>query len=103
MVRATDTARRRYVRAYLNADVTDKLHYDLVVNTASRRLECVARIICAAVVHLGLQYRGQTMPPRPAENNDAGWTSYAPLSGKAHRTRQRSAIETIPVAMTKAK
>ena len=89
MVRATDTARRRYVRAYLNADVTDTLHYDLVVNTASRSLECVARTICAAVVHLVLQYRGQTMPPRPAENNDAGWTSYAPLSGKADRTRQR--------------
>ena len=72
MVRANDVARRRYVRAYLNADVTDALHYDLVINTGNESLERVARIICAAVVHLVLQDRGQTVPPRPAENDDPG-------------------------------
>jgi cytidylate kinase len=72
MVRTNDVARRRYVRAYLNADITDALHYDLVINTRSKSLERVARIICAAVVHLVLQDRGQTVPARPAENDDAG-------------------------------
>jgi cytidylate kinase len=38
-VRTNDTARRRYVRAYLNSDVTDALHYDLVINTESHGFE----------------------------------------------------------------
>jgi len=57
IVRANDVARRRYVRAYLNADVTNALHYDLVINTASHGFERVARIMCAALVHLILQER----------------------------------------------
>jgi cytidylate kinase-like protein len=52
IVRTNDVARRRYVRAYLNADVTNALHYDLVINTASHGFERVARIMCAALVHL---------------------------------------------------
>ncbi|MBV9733271.1 MAG: hypothetical protein JO275_10870, partial [Verrucomicrobia bacterium] len=55
--RTNDAARRRYVRAYLNSDVTNALHYDLVINTESHGFERVARIICAAVVHLILQER----------------------------------------------
>ena len=62
MVRAHDAARRRYVRAYLNADVTDALHYDLVINTGNKSLERVARIICAAVVHLMLQGKRSVKP-----------------------------------------
>jgi hypothetical protein len=57
MVRANDTARRRYVRSYLQTDVTEALHYDLVLNTASSGIERAARIICAAVIHLVLQNR----------------------------------------------
>ena len=59
VVRATDAARRRYVRAYLNADVSDTLHYDLVLNTASNGFKPVARIICAAVVDLVPRGRAQ--------------------------------------------
>jgi cytidylate kinase len=57
VLRTNDMGRRRYVRAYLNADVTNPLHYDLVVNTESHGFERVARIICAAVIHLILQER----------------------------------------------
>jgi hypothetical protein len=62
IVRANDAARRRYVRAYLNSDVTSPLHYDLVINTASHGFERVARIVCAAVVHLVLEDRGSKRP-----------------------------------------
>lgn len=68
IVRANDVARRRYVRAYLNSDVTNALHYDLVINTASHGFERVARIICAAVVHLVLQDCRQKTPPLTSEN-----------------------------------
>jgi hypothetical protein len=71
MVHAHDAARRRYVRTYLNADVTDALHYDLVINTWDKSLERVARIICAAAMHLVLQDRGQPVQPQPAENNES--------------------------------
>ncbi|HEX6562985.1 MAG TPA: cytidylate kinase-like family protein [Chthoniobacterales bacterium] len=57
VVRANDAARRRYVRAYLNSDVINPLHYDLVINTENHGFERVARIICASVVHLILQER----------------------------------------------
>jgi hypothetical protein len=70
IVRANDAARRRYVRAYLNSDVTNPLHYDLVINTASHGFERVARIICAALVHLVLQDRRQKTPARLAESRD---------------------------------
>jgi hypothetical protein len=56
-VRANDAARRRFVRAYLNADVTDVLHYDLVINTGSNGFEGAAQIICAAVGDLVSQER----------------------------------------------
>lgn len=69
-VRANDGARRRYVRTYLNSDITDPLQYDLVINTGSNSFERVARIICAAVVHLVLQDRGQKTRPRLAENGN---------------------------------
>jgi hypothetical protein len=75
MVRAHDAARRRYVRAYLNADVTDALHYDLVVNTGNKTLERVAQIISGALVHLVSQDRGQegSRPRDPLPgNNHAG-------------------------------
>ena len=85
MVRGNDAARRRYVRAYLNSDVTDALHYDLVINTESRGFERAARIISAAVVHLVLQDRGQKMQPRPAENIEAGKSSNSGLGRKALR------------------
>jgi hypothetical protein len=68
VVRANDTARRRYVRAYLNADVTNPLHYDLVMNTESHGFERVARIICAAVVHVILEEREAKTHYYPVEN-----------------------------------
>jgi cytidylate kinase len=49
IVRANDAARRRFVRAYLNTDVTDVLHYNLVINTGSDGFQGAAQIICAAV------------------------------------------------------
>lgn len=75
LVRGHDAARRRYVRAYLNADVTDPTHYDLVINTGNKSLERVARTISAAVVHLVLPDREQegSRPRDPlAGNNHAG-------------------------------
>jgi Cytidylate kinase-like family len=68
VVRANDLARRRYVRAYLNSDVTDALNYDLVVNTESHGFERVARIICAAVVHLILHAREPKALHHPVQN-----------------------------------
>jgi hypothetical protein len=62
MVRANDTARRRYVRSYLHTDVTEALHYDLVLNTANSGVERVARIISASVIHLVLQSRKEQRP-----------------------------------------
>jgi cytidylate kinase len=70
VVRTNDAARRRYVRAYLNSDVTSPLHYDLVINTESHGFERVARIICAAVVHLILQDREPKAPARLGESRD---------------------------------
>jgi hypothetical protein len=61
IVRANDAARRRYARAYLNADVTDALHYDLVINTGTNGFERGARIICAALADLVSQERGQKL------------------------------------------
>jgi hypothetical protein len=63
MVRANDVARRRYVQAYLNSDLTNPLNYDLVINTESHGFERVARIVSAAVVHLVLQDRRQKIQP----------------------------------------
>ena len=68
VVRANDSARRRYVRAYLNSDVTNALHYDLIINTASHGFERVARIICAAVVHLIWQERESKALHHPVQN-----------------------------------
>jgi hypothetical protein len=61
IVRANDAARRRYVRAYLNADVTEPSRYDLVINTGTNGFERVARIICAAVEDLVWRERGQNL------------------------------------------
>jgi hypothetical protein len=52
IVRANDAANRHYVRAYLNANVRDPLHYDLIFNTATTGFERVARTISAAVLDL---------------------------------------------------
>jgi len=68
VVRTNDAARRRYVRAYLNSDVTNALHYDLVINTENHGFERVARIICAAVVHLILQDREAKAQRHPVRN-----------------------------------
>jgi hypothetical protein len=71
-VHANDAARRRYVRAYLHAEVTDALAYDLVINTASHGFAEVARMIGTAVVQLIWPDRGQKALPYPGENGDAG-------------------------------
>jgi len=72
IVRANDAAHRRFVRAYLNADVTDVLHYNLVINTGSNGFEGAAQIICAAVEDLVLQEsRRKPTAPSGAENNGA--------------------------------
>jgi cytidylate kinase len=59
LVRANDQAIHHYVRSYLNADVSDPLHYDLVVNTGNYGFERVARIICAALLDLIRRGRGR--------------------------------------------
>jgi cytidylate kinase len=50
MVRETDEARHRYVQSYLGADVTDPLHYHLVINTERIGFQQAARIISSAVL-----------------------------------------------------
>jgi cytidylate kinase len=44
-----DAARRRYVKAYFDADVAAPNAYDLVINTGRVPLEEAARLICAQV------------------------------------------------------
>jgi cytidylate kinase len=57
IVRSNDAANRHYVRAYLNANVRNPSHYDLVVNTASTGFDRAARIIASAVVDFARQGR----------------------------------------------
>lgn len=44
-----DAARRRYVKAYFDADVAAPGAYDLVINTSRVSLEEAARLICASL------------------------------------------------------
>ena len=48
-VRANDKASHDYVRSYFNTNVSDQLHYDLVINTGTNGFERAAHIICAAL------------------------------------------------------
>lgn len=47
-----EAARRRYVRAYFDADVTDPKHYDIVLNTERLPIEAVADIVIARIYAL---------------------------------------------------
>jgi hypothetical protein len=68
-VRTNDQANRHYVRTYLNANVSDPLHYDLVLNTGKNGFERVARIICAALLDLATKGRGRKATFYPPETN----------------------------------
>lgn len=48
-----EQARLRYVKTYFHADISDPLHFHLVINTSSVGIENTARIIGDAVLHLG--------------------------------------------------
>jgi cytidylate kinase len=47
-----DAARRRYVRAYFDADVTDPKHYDIVLNTEALSVEGAADLVMARIFAL---------------------------------------------------
>ena len=51
LVRERDEARRRYVQSYLNADLNDLSHYDLVINTQRNGFEGAAQIISNVLVN----------------------------------------------------
>ena len=51
-VRANDAAIRHYVRSYFNTNVSNQLHYDLVINTERISFEGAADVICQALQDL---------------------------------------------------
>jgi hypothetical protein len=51
-VRANDAAIRHYVRSYFNTNVSNQLHYDVVVNTERIGFEGGADVICEALQDL---------------------------------------------------
>jgi cytidylate kinase len=67
-IRANDEASYRYVRLYFLTNVSDPLHYDLIVNTGSNGFERAAHIICAGVQDLVAKGRGEDAVLYPAES-----------------------------------
>ena len=49
-IRTEDTARRRYVKSYFDAEIDDPLRYHLVINTDSLTIDDTAEIVAAAVM-----------------------------------------------------
>jgi len=52
MILKTDSDRRSFSRKYFYADVTDPLHYDLVINTARMSIDAAVKSIVAALNEL---------------------------------------------------
>ncbi len=52
MILKTDSDRRSFSRKYFYSDVTDPLHYDLVINTARLSIEAAVKTIIAALNQL---------------------------------------------------
>ena len=48
-VMRTESDRRAFVRKYFNADIADPINYDLVINTATLKLEDAVNVIAAAL------------------------------------------------------
>lgn len=49
LVRQMDAARRRYLKSHFNADISDPLHYDVVINTGKVDFDRAAGLIAQAV------------------------------------------------------
>ena len=67
-IRANDEASHHYVRLYFNTNVSDPLHYDLVVNTGRNGFERTAHLICTGVEDLAAKGRGENAILHPAES-----------------------------------
>ena len=48
-VMRTESDRRAFVRKYFNADIADPTNYDLVINTATLKLDDAVNVISAAL------------------------------------------------------
>jgi Cytidylate kinase-like family len=68
VIRANDEASHDYVRLYFNTNVSDPLHYDLVVNTGRNGFERAAHLICAGVENLAAKGRREDRILHPAES-----------------------------------
>jgi cytidylate kinase-like protein len=67
-VRAHDVAIRHYVRSYFNTNVSNQLHYDVVINTERIGFEGVANVICKALQDLWAKVRAEQGLLRPVES-----------------------------------
>ncbi len=45
----TESDRRAFIRKYFNADITDPINYDLVINTGALELDKAAEAVIAAL------------------------------------------------------
>jgi cytidylate kinase len=48
-VMQTESDRRAFIRKYFNADISNPINYDLVINTATLKLEDAVNVIAAAL------------------------------------------------------
>ena len=67
-IRANDEASHHYVRLYFLTNVSDPLHYDLVINTGRNGFERAAHMICAGVQDLVAKGHGEDAVLYPAES-----------------------------------
>ena len=67
-IRANDEASHHFVRLYFLTNVSDPLHYDLVINTGRNGFERAAHIICTAVEDLAAKGRREDTILHPAES-----------------------------------
>lgn len=47
----TESERRAFIRQYFNADISDPLNYDLVINTKTSSMDAAARAVCGIIEH----------------------------------------------------
>ena len=66
-VRANDAAIRHYVRSYFNTNVSNQLHYDVVINTERIGFGGVADVICEVLQDLLAKARAEQRPFRSVE------------------------------------
>jgi cytidylate kinase len=48
-VMRTESDRRAFIRKYFNADIADPINYDLVINTASLKVDDAVKMISSAL------------------------------------------------------